>query len=201
MKKIIFLILCSVMSLPIYAASKIADFLKNANTIQADFIQTSVSGTKTTKTDGNFEILRPNNFKWVYVANAQEIVGNGTNIYVYDKDLAQITVRKFDSSVDKSPAFLLSGGNQVDKYYNVKTLKINDDNLAWEEVIPKDQSSNNGFRSMLIGFDTSSKIKEFRFEDEFANKVTLVLTNLRVNQKISPKEFQFKIPKGVDVLE
>ena len=82
-------------------------FLQNQMT-SANFTQTVFGNKKNRVSTGLLEISRPNKFRWEYVEDGQLIVSDGKTIYIYDKPLAQVTEKKLDSSIGKSPALLLA---------------------------------------------------------------------------------------------
>jgi NAD+ synthase (glutamine-hydrolysing)/outer membrane lipoprotein carrier protein len=173
-------------------------FLGN-KTISADFTQTVTGNKKNTTTKGNLEIARPNKFRWQYT-NGQLIVSNSTDVYIYDKDLQQVTVRKLQASLGKSPAVLLAGGKNVKNYYKVTNLP-DSDNLEWVELTPKSSADNNGLQQVAIGFSKSSQqLSQMCFIDSFGNKSVITFTNVEVSVKFAPTEFNFTPPKDADIL-
>ena len=64
---------------------------------------------------GTMQFSRPGKFRWEYDKPfEQTIVSDGTRVWLYDKDLNQVTVRRFDRALGSSPAALLAGSNEID---------------------------------------------------------------------------------------
>src|SRR5215510_2335003 len=82
---------------------------------------------------GSMQFARPGKFRWEYDKPYQQtIVGDGTRVWVYDKDLNQVTVRKIDVALGSSPAALLAGSNEIEKGYTL-TAAGSQDGLDWIE--------------------------------------------------------------------
>ena len=112
---------------PLAGASSVEQFslfLKSTLSGKTEFEQKIYDGKKklVQQSRGTFLFQRPGRFRWTYVKPyPQLIVGDGTKVWIYDEDLNQVTVRKFDQALGSTPAALLSGNNEV-----VKAFKITD---------------------------------------------------------------------------
>jgi outer membrane lipoprotein carrier protein len=185
----------------------INNFLQDKNsTIRADFVQTIFGVRKNTVSKGTMEISRPNKFRWQYATengvSGQLIVSDGKSIYVYDKDLAQVTEKKLTNSIDRSPALLLAGGSNLHDVYTVTALPASSDGLDWVSLRPKKVDDNNGFKLVKIGFNQQNgTLAEMKFVDSFDNKSRIVFSNVKTAVKFSATEFQFLPAPGVDVVK
>lgn len=202
MKKVLCLIL-GFTSMAVFAdANSVLDgFLSQAKTMKADFSQTVISGKKSRTTTGTMEIARPNKFRWEYTQDQQLIVSDAQKIYIYDQPLQQVTVKALGKSIDKSPAAVLAGANNIRSLYKVNELPSQGDNLNWIQIQPKAANDNNGFQVVMMGFNSQNQLKAMKFTDNFGNKTNLKFSNLQTGVKIPDSDFQFKIPAGVDVAE
>lgn len=206
-KKLIIILLAIINSYS-YAdgISALNQFLKNeTHTITANFVQTVYGAKKNTFSSGTMEILRPNKFRWQYAVqngvSGQLILSDGKLIYVYDKDLAQVTVKKLTNSLDRSPALLLANGANLNKTYNVKTI-VSNDNLDWVTMEPKNLNDNNGFKKISIAFNKEDgSLAQMRFVDSFDNKSKIAFSNVKINTAFKPNEFIFIKPANTDVIK
>lgn len=85
-------------------------FMKKAKTVEATFTQEVVSeqGKITQTAIGKFYLKRPGKFRWEYQSpNPQLIVGDGKKLWVYDKELEQVTVKPMKQALGSSPASIL----------------------------------------------------------------------------------------------
>lgn len=186
----------------VYAdANNLNDYLVNSKTVKADFTQTITMGKKTRTTSGSMEIARPNKFRWEYTAEQQLIVSDSKNIYIYDKPLQQVTVKALGDAIDKSPAALLAGANNVQSLYKVTDVPASGDGLTWFKIEPKTKNDNNGFQVVMMGFDSAHKISGMQFIDSFGNKTNLKFTNVQTGVSLPASDFNFTPPAGVDVLQ
>jgi outer membrane lipoprotein carrier protein len=171
------------------------------NAISADFAQTIYGKKKNKTSSGNMHISRPNKFRWQYVGDEQLMISDGKHMYIYDKPLQQVTQKKLDGTLGKSPALLLAGGNDVKKNYTVKALP-DSDGLEWVELLPKNVQDNNGFKKVEMAFKKSDQtLSAMKFTDSFDNKSRIDFTNVKYGVSFSANEFKFTPPAGVDVLK
>jgi NAD+ synthase (glutamine-hydrolysing)/outer membrane lipoprotein carrier protein len=174
-------------------------FLQNQMT-SANFSQTVFGGKKNRTSTGMLEISRPNKFRWEYVEDGQLIVSDGKIIYIYDKPLQQVTEKKLDSSLGKSPALLLAGGSSIKHDYIVSNLKESDDGLSWVNLVPKKTEDNNGFKLVQIGFKQKT-LSQMKFVDSFNNKSMITFTNVKSGINLPASDFIFTPKPGVDVIK
>ncbi|WP_438971276.1 outer membrane lipoprotein chaperone LolA, partial [Methylophaga sp.] len=93
-------------------AQKLNQFVDKVDTFQAEFEQTVIDpeGKIMEQAQGQFLLARPGKFRWDYeTPYPQKIVADGKNIWFYDIDLEQITVKSQQEALAETPATLLSG--------------------------------------------------------------------------------------------
>lgn len=184
------------------AMQSLENFLQN-KTIHANFTQTVYGKKKNRVSSGVMDISRPNKFLWQYSGDdGQLIISDGVTIYVYDKLLQQVTVKKLTQSLGKSPALLLAGGTDVKKYYTV-VKKSDSEGLEWVSLIPSTNkiTDNNGFKVVEIGFNRQNKmLAQMKFVDGFDNKSSISFADVKIGVKYPDKTFTFKAPSGTDVI-
>ena len=174
-------------------------FLSDVHSLTADFRQelwTADHRLLQTET-GTLSLRRPNRFRWVYAKPTQlTVVADGKQLWIYDVELAQVTVAPLDTTVESTPAMLLSGDRNVRDGFNVvQTYKL--DGLDWVKLVPK--TGGTDFSSVLIGF--RGKAPERLELVDGLNQVTRIeLANLAVNPEVAEATFEFKPPPGVDVI-
>jgi outer membrane lipoprotein carrier protein len=174
-------------------------FLNDVRTLTADFRQelwTADQRLLQTET-GTLLLERPNRFRWTYTAPTElTVVADGEQLWIYDVELAQVTVAPFDDSVGSSPAMLLSGDRTVREGFDVvETYTL--DGLDWVKLVPKTGGSD--FTSVRIGFRGAAPAR-LELVDGL-NQVTLIeFEGLTLNPQLAPNAFQFEVPAGVDVI-
>ena len=146
---------------------------------------------------GTMQFSRPGKFRWEYDKPYQQtIVGDGSRLWIYDKDLNQVTVRKLDKALGASPAALLAGSNEIEQNYALSNLG-NQEGLDWLEAVPKTQDT--AFERIRLGFNQNG-LAAMELRDQFGQVTVIKFADLERNPKISPDTFRFTPPKGADVI-
>jgi outer membrane lipoprotein carrier protein len=174
-------------------------FLSGVQSLTAEFKQelwTADHRLLQTET-GTLALHRPNRFRWTYREPTElTVVADGERLWIYDVELAQVTVAPLDSTVGSSPAMLLSGDRAVrDGFEVVDTYPL--DGLDWVKLAPK--TAGTDFASVLIGFSDSVP-KRLELVDGLNQVTRIELDDLAVNPEIGDGTFEFVPPDGVDVI-
>ena len=173
-------------------------FLDGVQSLTADFKQQLwTADQELLQTDtGSLSLKRPNRFRWTYVEPTELIVvADGSQLWIYDVELEQVTVAPFDS-VGASPAMLLSGDRDFrDQFEVVQTTQT--DGLDWVKLEPLAAGSD--FTSVRIGF-SGREPRRLEFVDGLNQVTRIELDNLDVNPELADDVFELKVPDGVNVL-
>ena len=179
--------------------ARLESFVHDVHTLTADFKQElwSVDQRLLQTETGTLSLRRPNRFRWVYAQPTQlTIVADGSKLWTYDVELAQVTVAPLDTTVESTPAMLLSGDRSVrDGFDVVQTDKS--DGLDWIKLVPKKGGTD--FSSVRIGFKGNAP-QRLELVDGLNQVTRIELDNLEVNLDVADATFQFKPPAGVDVI-
>lgn len=194
------LILCSA-AFPASASSldKLRNFIQQTHSAKLHFTQTVVSKSARPiqEASGTMEFLRPGKFRWSYEKPYEQlIVGDGVKLWVYDVELNQVTVKKLDQAIGSSPAALLAGNNEIEKFFKLKDIGSKD-GLEWLEATPKGQESS--FDNVRMGFNQST-LQVMELRDNFGQTTIIRFSSLERNPKIAAGQFKFVPPKGADVI-
>ena len=181
------------------AVATLEAFLSDVHTLTANFKQelwTADHRLLQTET-GTLSLRRPNRFRWIYAQPTQlTIVADGKQLWIYDVELAQVTVAPLDSTVESTPAMLLSGDRDVRAGFNV-TQASKGDGLDWVKLVPKKGGTD--FSSVLIGFKGKAP-QRLELVDGLNQVTRIELENLAINPDVADNTFEFKPPAGVDVI-
>ena len=175
------------------------DFVRGTQSARAEFEQKVYdrSGKLTQESKGSFAFQRPGLFRWVYAKPVDQlIVGDGERVWIYDRDLNQVTVRKLSRALGSTPAALLAGSADIEKAFELSDAGTKD-GLEWLEATPREREA--GFERVRMGFD-ADELRAMELFDHFGQRTVLRFMNLRRNPKIDKLEFRFEPPKGADVL-
>jgi outer membrane lipoprotein carrier protein len=175
------------------------NFYDQTHAMRANFYQvvTDRQGRKVQEVYGEMQLKRPNKFRWDYnKPYEQQIISDGKQVWLYDTELAQVTVRELSKALGSSPAALLAGDDTLDKSFKFSNLDRKD-NVEWVRADPNNNES--GFEKILLGFK-EGELQEMELVDSFGLQTRIVFNNVEQNPVINPKTFLFKAPKGVDVV-
>jgi outer membrane lipoprotein carrier protein len=165
---------------------------KNAS----DAVATATSQAKTSS--GTFVFARPGKFIWSYEKPYQQVLqADGEMLYVYDKDLNQVTRRKLGGALGASPAAILFGSNDLDKNFTLRDAGVKQ-GIDWLELIPK--SKDTQFQRVGIGF-RDGNLEAMELHDVFGNVTLLTFSNIEKNPPLPASQFKFTVPKGADVID
>ncbi|MBI3068535.1 MAG: outer membrane lipoprotein carrier protein LolA, partial [Betaproteobacteria bacterium] len=140
---------------------------------------------------------RPGKFRWEYEKPYEQvIVGDGTRLWIYDKDLNQVTVRKLEQAIGGSPAALLAGSSEIEKNYTLTSIGIQE-GLDRVEAAPRTQDT--AFEKVRLGFGAAG-LEAMELRDQFGQITVIRFSGLERNPRLSPELFRFVPPKGADVI-
>lgn len=174
-------------------------FFTEVQTVQAMFSQTVLddAGESFEQQQGVFYLSRPGKFRWDYVNTGQQIIADGKNIYMYDADLEQVTVRSVQNALDQIPSMLLvNNGVDIEKYFKVSSLPSEQD-FDWVLLEPKQDEA--GYNQLKIGF-SNNQLFAIHLQDALGNDTRLQLSKVQQNIPLAASLFKFVAPEGADVL-
>jgi outer membrane lipoprotein carrier protein len=146
---------------------------------------------------GTMQFSRPGRFRWEYDRpHEQLIVGDGKRVWLYDKELNQVTVRRMDRALGSSPAAILAGSNDIEKDYALSAVGTRD-GLEWLEAVPRAQDT--AFERVRLGFGKVG-LEAMELRDQFGQITVIKFSTMERNIKLSSESFRFTPPKGADVI-
>lgn len=174
-------------------------FVQSVHTMTGRFEQSLVdaNGREVETASGTFEIRRPGQLRWLYKRPYEQVlVADGLNVWSYDVDLAQVTVKAQAEVLSSTPALLLGGSRQVldDFTYDGS---FEDRGTEWVRLLPKDPDSN--FDSVELGFSDGA-LSRMIFADNLDQTTLVALFDVVLNEEVDPDHFRFVPPPGVDVV-
>ncbi|MCK4710808.1 MAG: outer membrane lipoprotein chaperone LolA [Gammaproteobacteria bacterium] len=172
--------------------------LSSLDNFQADFKQSLINDDKSigAQSMGKVSIQRPGKFRWVYEKPyEQQIIADGKELWVYDVDLDQATVKPMDVGLSSAPIMVLMKKQRVENEFDVNEVgqhKV----LYWIELTPKNPDME--YSKIYIGMQDGI-IKAMELRDSFGQSTQITFENLRTNMIFKPDTFKFNPPPGVDV--
>ncbi len=147
---------------------------------------------------GSFTFARPGKFIWTYQKPYEQLLqADGDKLYIYDKDLNQVTIRPLGNAIGSSPAAILFGSNDLEKNFTLSEAGTRD-GIEWLQAIPKTKDTN--FEKIGIGLKDGMPVA-MELRDSFGQVSLLSFTRFEKNPSLSATQFRFVIPKGADVLQ
>src|SRR5688572_20511544 len=199
MRFLLIFLLAFVSSVEAAAIERFKSFVRGTQSARGEFEQKVYdrSGKPTQESKGSFVFQRPGRFRWTYAKPVDQlIVGDGERVWIHDRDLNQVTVRKLSRALGSTPAALLAGASDVEQAFELRDAGGRD-GLEWLEARPKEREA--GFELVRLGFG-SDGIRAMELIDHFGHTTRLRFGKLQRNPKIDPGEFRFQPPQGADVL-
>lgn len=193
------LALCPIVATAASAQAQLKTFVAGVRSATGVFTQTTIGPQGATRPGqtGAFAFQRPGKFKWaVQRPYEQLIVSDGKEVFQYDPDLAQVSVRNVDQVVGTSPAAILFGSGNLDDSFDVTVLP-GKDGLDWLRAKPRNADA--GFTHVDIGLKDNAPVR-LELLDTFGQKTLIDLSDIRSNPVLPAAEFQFSSPAGVDVV-
>ena len=181
------------------SVEELKSYLQQTTTARARFAQMVLDKNLNPlqQVTGTMQFSRPGRFRWEFdKPYEQTIVGDGTRLWIYDKDVNQVTVRKLDRALGSSPAALLAGSNEIEKSYTLAAAGAQD-GLEWIEAVPK--SRDTAFEKIRLGFNKSA-LEAMELRDQFGQVTVIKFSAIERNAKLAPEAFRFTPPKGADVI-
>ena len=182
------------------AVDQLKNFSTNTRSAKGEFSQAQVkSGDKvrfTNAASGTFLFSRPGKFIWTYRKPYEQVLqADGNELYIYDKDLNQVTVKKLGDALGSSPAALLFGSNNLEKNFTLKNSGARN-GYEWVEVIPKTKDT--PFEKINIGMKNGVP-EAMELYDSLGQLSLIKFTTFIKNPPVNTNTFRFVVPKGADV--
>lgn len=147
---------------------------------------------------GTVALKAPRLFRWQYLTPyPQLIVADGTQVWIYDPDLEQVTVRPQGLEEQSSPLAALIDPDKLDAMFKV-TEAGTDAGLEWLSLAPK-AGERASFQSAKLGFDDASLV-EMEVVDALGQRTVIRFEDWQRNPGFAAGTFEFTPPEGVDVI-
>jgi outer membrane lipoprotein carrier protein len=190
---------------PAALAAKVQQRYDGIKDFQGDFVQSYEGGVLRTKTTerGTLAIKRPGRIRFTYTKpERKEFVSDGVRLYTHLVADKQVIVSPAPTADDGDvPAMFLAGQSDLARDYTptLTTLPGAAAGLVTLKLVPKDKNSD--YESLGIGVDQKTlQIQFLTAVDKQGGRSSFTFTNLKENRGLSDKEFEFRIPRGVDVV-
>lgn len=176
-------------------------FAGSTRTAKGEFTQQQVKTSKNGKaapvSSGTFVFSRPGKFIWTYHKPYEQLLqADGEHLYIYDKDLNQVTQRRLGDALGSSPAAILFGSNNLEQNFTLSEGGTRD-GLEWLKAVPKARDTS--FEEIHIGLRGGVPLA-MELKDTFGQVSLLKFTQFERNPSLPANHFHFTVPAGADVV-
>ncbi len=181
--------------------------LQGMASFQADFEQTVQSrfGETLQTTSGRMHLRRPGRLRWEVAAPYPQLVlADGESLWVYDPDLAQVTVQPLAEAVAGTPAVFLTGLPGAapdlarDFAVTVPLAPTPPDRLARYALTPRDPGS--VLREAVLAFGEGAMLRGIDIVDHLGQTTRIEFRAAAMNPVLPSGLFVFEVPPEADVI-
>jgi len=149
------------------------------------------------QSSGTFSMLRPGYFSWrIESPDSQLIIATPEFIWHHDIDLETVTRRPIAKSGALSPLQILGGNKDL-----LRSQFVISKNTAGDFILTPDSEAgdgNPGFSSLTLKLENSD-LTGMEIIDALNQRVVISFENVDKSQELSPEDFSFTPPEGVDL--
>jgi outer membrane lipoprotein carrier protein len=168
----------------------------------ADFTHTYEGGVLKKKTTerGVVQVKKPGRMRWDYTApEKKEFVSDGQKIYSYIPADKQVIVSSMPADDQTTAVLFLTGKGNLTRDFTV-TYADGAPADAWSlKLVPKQKQRDYDWLILTVDRKTL-QIRTLVRADQQGGRETFEFTHYRENTNVPDKTFEFKIPRGVDVI-
>lgn len=175
-------------------------FFERSQTFSASFEQVVLDEGLNTleESGGSMTIERPNRFRWDYDPPfEQQIISDGTRIWIHDIELSQVTIKPFSKTLGHSPAVLLAGEGEIEESFQLRELGVQGA-VEWIALYPLKREGH--YKVIRLGFE-EHQLKILEFIDGLDQTTRITLSGVIENSSIDSNYFDFEPAAGVDVID
>ncbi len=181
------------------ALQRLERFLDRVETLQGAIIQTVLNpkGELQEESRGELKIRRPHRFYLHYNEPYDLLyVADGRDMWVYDRDLAQVTVKPQGDALDSTPALFLSGDAPLGEKFRIEEIG-EQEGFWWLNLYPK--AADASFDYIRIAMEGET-LRAMEMVDGFGQTTRLLFETITRNQPVDNNLFHFTPPAGIDVI-
>ncbi|MCG8537186.1 MAG: outer membrane lipoprotein chaperone LolA [Pseudomonadales bacterium] len=187
---------------PKQATEKLVAFLNDIQSMEASFEQWVMDAKQNAlqHVTGNMWIQRPGQFRWDTAdPYPQQIVSDGTTLWIYDADLEQATKKTLDKQVGNTPALLLSGDpTQITESFLISAYLFEETGEWRFDLRPKNEDAL--FALLRVHF-YQNHLRDMYLEDSLGQTTRIEFKPLQKNQPLKPEIFELNLDESVDIIE
>ena len=182
---------------------ELAALLDPIETLRGRFSQSTQAGDgRTRRLEGVFYVHRPGRFRWEYHRPyEQTIVTDGHRLMIYDRDLAQLTIRPVDDADSSTgPAALLSSSRPIASLFTIRRIDGAEPGWRWFELVPRAADGESEFERLRLALDDHG-LRRMDVIDRLGNRTEIAFEDVEYDVPIDDGLFDLQPPPGTDVID
>lgn len=182
------------------ARERLDAFTRDLDGLQGTFSQVvhDANGLLQEQSEGTVALRAPRQFRWEYrTPFPQVIVADGSNVWIHDVDLEQVTVRSQSAEESQSPLTVLTDLGLLERDYMVSEAGESD-GIAWLRLEPR--AAEAPFVRCDLGFDASHGLVSMRLQDSLGQRNEIRFADWVRNPAFAADAFAFTVPAGADLI-
>ncbi len=175
-------------------------FMAGLETFSAEFTQTVSDETGFTlqESEGVMHLGLPDRLYWeVREPFPQVVVSDGRELWTFEPDLAQATVRPLGDALEATPIAAISQPDRLEAHFRTMILPVPDGEALRLLLLPRDEHAD--FVRMMLDLTPDGDLVRMQFEDLFGQVTDVRFSASERNPELDPDTFRFEVPDGADV--
>jgi outer membrane lipoprotein carrier protein len=183
-----------------FAQSSLLDaFARDVRGLEGRFEQRVLDsdGREIEHSSGRVAIAAPRQFRWEYESPfPQLIVADGQQVWIYDPDLEQVTVRQQSDEEQASPLAALIEPGALERQFHIDEGAVAD-GMQWLRLRPRGDEA--VFAEAELGL-RDGELLEMHLTDTLGQRTEIGFSDWVRNPAFPPRTFRFVPPAGVEVV-
>lgn len=166
--------------------------------LQATFLQYELveGNQKVDPNSGRVWMQSPDKFRWHYLDPIEQlIVADGKQVWVYDEDLEQVTVKAQSNQLN--PIYVIINDDKSQQHYDIKH-EIQNQGIDWISLTPK--KANDEVKTVWLAIK-DQQVKQIKVVNNFSQTMVFEFNEIKKNPDFGKDLFTFVPPEGVDVVQ
>ncbi|OXY83079.1 outer membrane lipoprotein chaperone LolA [Oceanimonas pelagia] len=177
------------------AASDLQQRLSALGRFSADFSQQvyDESGAPMQRAEGSMQLARPDRFRWHTTSPDESlIVSDGTDVWMYDPFVEQVSILPLAQAVKNTPFLLISGADRS----RWQGYKVSQQGSSFV-VTSKDPAEL--IQRFTLRFDNQGRLSRFTVVESGGQRSEFTLSRFNTSPTLAASAFRFTPPPGVMV--
>lgn len=174
------------------------NYVASLKSLRANFIQVQPEEELFRKNQANGYMImkRPGQLLWVYQKpEQQEIMTDGQNLWIFDSEIDQASVRPMSAVQEDFPLRWLLYNESIEKSFDIIPGDVVD-GVSWFNLVPKEGTF---FQSLDVAIANGQMTQIWMYQSP-ENITKVRFTDIEQNRPVDGRTFVFRAPEGVDVI-